>query len=32
LGDILGTALKRKGEGGEDDEKDEKDEKDEAQQ
>src|ERR1700724_3731525 len=28
LGDILGTALKRKGEGGEDDEKDEKDEKD----
>jgi small subunit ribosomal protein S1 len=31
LGDILGTALKRKGEG-EDDEKDEKDEKDEAQQ
>jgi small subunit ribosomal protein S1 len=32
LGDILGTALKRKGEGGEDDEKDEKEEKDEAQQ
>ncbi|HEV2624282.1 MAG TPA: 30S ribosomal protein S1 [Xanthobacteraceae bacterium] len=32
LGDILGTALKRKGEGGEDDEKDEKAEKDEAQQ
>jgi small subunit ribosomal protein S1 len=32
LGDILGTALKRKGDGGEDDEKDEKDEKDEAQQ
>jgi small subunit ribosomal protein S1 len=32
LGDILGTALKRKGEGGEDDEKDEKHEKDEAQQ
>jgi small subunit ribosomal protein S1 len=32
LGDILGTALKRKGEGGEDDEKDEKDERDEAQQ